>query len=155
MSVRRRVVFVIYSICLAVILGVLAAEDLRKHSLKGSTLVIYSALGMLTALLRAMGKGSELPLLDAVFMMALLLLIRAILKGHVGTGDLWILAGLPLYLKSHEIWEVLFWGILCMLPPALMQWMEEKDGRGGLPFVPFLWAGVMILIGRYLQYGDY
>ncbi len=142
-----RVVLVIGSVSLWIGLAFLTGEDGARHSMKARSLAAYTLLGVFTAMARWVTAPASLTLLDTVLLEILIVLVHKTCRSQVGSGDLWVLAGLPLYLDGGMIWGCLLTGFLLMGAAATVIWVRKRDRTAGIPLVPFLWAGLTIMIG--------
>ena len=141
------------SVSLWIGLMFLAREDGIRHAMKARSLTAYTLLGLFTAMARWVSAPASLTVLDAVLLEILILLIYKAARSQVGSGDLWVLAGLPLFLDGGMIWGCLLAGFLLMGAVALTVWLRKKDRTVGIPFVPFLWAGLTIMMGGVWKNG--
>ncbi len=138
----------VFMIVLVVILFMMALQDIRTQEVRGRTLVFYSVTGIVTAGIRFFGYGCTLAGADALLLGILLLILHRISKNGVGTADFWILAGLPLFLDADTMWMGIAASMPLLLLTALCTYWEERDRYTGIPYIPFLTAGVFIEIWR-------
>ena len=155
MSDGRRVVSVIGEASLTGMLIWLAMEDGKNCRLKNRTLMIYSITGIIMAAVRVNVYGVVINLLDYSALALLLAAMQKLTKGQIGSGDIWVLAGLPLYIEEISMWESIWNSLLLMAAAAMIVYIKERDKKAGLPYIPFLCAGVIITMWRNLENGFY
>lgn len=127
-----------------------AIQDWKKRRLRERELLIYSYAGILTAFIRAAWLGEILNWTDAMILTVLLLLLHRFGKGQIGEGDIWVLGGLPLFADGKNMWEILIHSSILLLAASAASYIEERDKTAGLPFVLFLWCGILIALGGKL-----
>ncbi len=132
---------------LLIVLAKPALQDWKKRRLRERELLIYSYTGILTSFLRAVWLGEILNWTDAVILTIILLLLYFLGKGQIGEGDIWVLGGLPLLADGKNMWEILIHTSVLLLAASAASYAEERDKTEGLPFVLFLWAGILITWG--------
>ncbi len=144
---------IIYGIFLG-ILSRMAWEDGRKNVIRSSTLWIYSVVGIVTAAIRQIWMQESLPWMDMAILAFLLCFLKKVMPQGMGEGDIWTLMVLPMYVTAAQMWEGILYSMFLMIPIAAWQYWRKKDKTAGIPYLPFLWMGMM-LVGRNMLYGVY
>lgn len=144
---------IIYGIFLG-ILSRMAWEDGRKNVIRSSTLWIYSVVGIVTAAIRQIWMQESLPWMDMATLAFLLCFLKKVMPQGMGEGDIWTLMVLPMYVTAAQMWEGILHSMFLMIPIAAWQYWRKKDKTAGIPYLPFLWMGMM-LVGRNMLYGVY
>ncbi len=144
---------IIYGIFLG-ILSRMAWEDGRKNVIRSSTLWIYSVVGIVTAAIRQIWMQESLPWMDMAILAFLLCFLKKVMPQGMGEGDIWTLMVLPMYVTAAQMWEGILYSMFLMIPIAAWQYWRKKDKTAGIPYLPFLWMGMM-LVGRNMWYGVY
>ena len=133
----------------------LALEDIQSCRLKNRTLLLFSILGVIAAGVRWGIYGEITNFVDFAALGLLLGIMQKISKGQIGTGDIWVLAGLPLYIEETAMWESIWVSLLLMAVTAIIIYAEERNKKAGIPYIPFLCAGVIITMWRNFANGFY
>ncbi|MFR8089299.1 MAG: prepilin peptidase [Lachnospirales bacterium] len=144
---------IIYGIFLG-ILSRMAWEDGRQNVIRSSTLWIYSMVGIVTAAIRQIWMQEPLPWMDMTVLAGLLCFLRKVMPQGMGEGDIWALMVLPMYVAAAQMWEGILYSMFLMIPIAAWQYWRKKDKTAEIPYLPFLWMGMM-LAGRNMLYGVY
>lgn len=139
-----RIVFVI-------LLGICAIHDLRSKTIP--VLWIWFSLGVggiyrLTMIIS--GKGS---INEGLFCLipGVILLVFSYLGRQVGDGDGWLILSVGVFMEWISLIQVLFYSFLvagmfslgCLI-------MRNKTQKERIPFVPFLFLGMLVFIMRDL-----
>lgn len=143
----------IYTIFMG-ILGKMAWEDGRTGMIRGTTLWIYSALGVVTAAVRCFLLGETTSWVDMGVLALILWILRKVTPRGMGDGDIWTLIGLPLYISETQMWAGIFYSMLFMILAAGWKYWRKKDRRAEIPYLPSLWTG-LLLVGRSVFHGLY
>ena len=131
----------------------LSVEDGKECRIRNTSLLAYSLLGIVTAALRVMLLKQSVSVFDGIMLSVLLLFMSCIMKQGIGTGDLWVLAGLPLFIDGDGIWEsVMISMMLIALVGGIVYW-KERSKTAEIPYVPFLCAGVFLMMWRRIIHG--
>lgn len=125
----------------------LSAEDLKQKYLNQNTLLIYTAVGLAAAFLR-FRHIDLLEILDYGVWGLALVFIRQKLISEIGEGDLWVLAGLPLFLPAISMWETILCSFFLMFPIAGCVFAKEKNKKIDLPYLPALCGGTIMTLGK-------
>jgi hypothetical protein len=150
---KRLVYMMIYTIFMG-ILGKMAWEDGRTGMIRGTTLWIYSALGVVTAAVRYFLLGETPSWVDMGVLALILWILRKVTPRGMGDGDIWTLIGLPLYISETQMWAGIFYSMLFMILAAGWKYWRKKDRRAEIPYLPSLWTG-LLLAGRSVFHGLY
>ena len=143
---------IIYGIFLG-ILSRMAWEDGRKNVIRSSTLWIYSVVGIVTAAIRQIWMQESLPWMD----MATLAFYYASEESDAAGN------GRRGYMDTHGTADVCYRSAdvggnslfhVSYDPHSGWQYWRKKDKTAGIPYLPFLWMGMM-LVGRNMLYGVY
>ena len=132
----------------------MAWEDGRQNVIRSSTLWIYSMVGIVTAAIRQIWMQESLPWMDMAVLTGLLCFLRKVMPQGMGEGDIWALMVLPMYVAAAQMWEGILYSMFLMIPIAAWQYWRKKDKTAEIPYLPFLWMGMM-LAGRNMLYGVY
>lgn len=143
----------VFVIVLVGILFMMALQDIRTQEIRGRMLVFYSVTGIFTAGIRFFGYECTLAGADALLLGILLLILHRVSGDGVGTADFWILAGLPLFLDADTMWMGIAASMPLLLLTALCTYWEERDRCAGIPYIPFLTAGMLIEMWRRIGDG--
>lgn len=131
----------------------MTAEDIRKMTIQNSVLLSASICGILFSALRWTGGSIPIGLMDYLFLMLTVVLLHRFSRGQVGSGDLWTICLLPFYLSFSMSLGSLLGSFLMLMPAGILLWIEERNRKIRIPYLPFLWAGVCIqVIGNRLMH---
>lgn len=136
-----------FSALLVLVLAEPALRDLKTYRVRERGLLVYSYVGILTAFIRTVWLGDIMSWPDAMLLTGILLLLYFFGKGQIGEADIWVLGGLPLYTEGGIMWEILAHASVLLLAASIASYAEERNKKTGLPFIPFLWAGMLITWG--------
>ena len=92
--------------------------------------------------------------MDMATLAFLLCFLKKVMPQGMGEGDIWTLMVLPMYVTAAQMWEGILYSMFLMIPIAAWQYWRKKDKTAGIPYLPFLWMGMM-LVGRNMLYGVY
>lgn len=130
-------------------LGICMIHDI--HDKKIPAIWIWSCLGIATGYRLCMIVLGRSSIKESMFCIlpGIALLIFSYMSEQVGSGDGWLIIAGGLFLKWEELIDVLCYAFVaaglfsvCFL---LVRYKKRKDR---IPFVPFLFFGTMVLIGR-------
>lgn len=125
-----------------VLLGVLAAEDIREKKISVDRLLIFALLAVVYRIF--MKEFCCQKILEAIFPGIMLLMLSRATKEGVGYGDGITVIVLGLWTGGWFVLQVLGIGIL--LTGIYAVWSLIRKKRGVIPFIPFLLAGMEVVL---------
>lgn len=125
-------------------LAVVAVEDIHRKEISSFPLIIMGFAGILLSI--AAGEWKEWYVIFHFLPGILILIIAWLTKETIGYGDGLVILCLGCFLTAGEILDVCMAAItLAGVVALVMLLVMRKSKKAQLPFVPFLFAGCVIL----------
>lgn len=132
------------TLILLMILGELSLQDLRFLRIRNRSLIVFSGCGMITILVNHMIYGMMADTLQVLLWEGLLILAAQTGGSRIGSADVWVLAGLPLFLQTDRLWICLLHAFLMASFSAIICYVLIRDRKRGIPFIPFVFGACLL-----------
>lgn len=134
---------------MAVFLGIESVNDLKAHTVRMISVLVFAVLGVG---INIFGKGlSGKDMVAGVGVGMLCLFIAKVTNEEIGYGDGWILCTTGIYLGGRENFVLFFAAsIAAAVYAVFLLAICKKEKKTEIAFVPFLFAVHMAEMGRCL-----